>query len=182
MGGDLWLDSEVGKGSTFHFTVRCEAVSAKPKRPTSLAQLNLKDRRLLFVDDNPTNLRILGNLAAKWGMPAEAAESGAAALEKAATSSFDFAILDMHMPEMDGITLARELRARLKDSCPSLILLSSWGIFPRRKPMACSTRCSPSLPDRARSLTRWSGSRAKTAPLQSNLPPPARPRRPMKVP
>jgi PAS domain S-box-containing protein len=149
MGGRLWVESETGKGSTFSFTIRAETVPSKPKRFLGSSQLHLKGSRLLVVDDNATNRRILCGLAAKWGMEVAAAESGPAALallEK--ESRFDFAILDMHMPEMDGFRLAEEYHKRLGAQCPPLILLSSLGsaILPQGSPQFAAVLTKPAKP------------------------------------
>jgi len=128
MGGTMWVESEVGRGSIFHFTMIVETVASKPRAYLTAGKTNLAGKRLLLVDDNATNRRILTTLTAGWGMTSRAASTGTEALVWLRESQpFDAAILDMQMPEMDGLTLAREIR-RLRPS-PQLpiVLLSSLG-------------------------------------------------------
>ncbi|MBI5769731.1 MAG: PAS domain S-box protein [Verrucomicrobia bacterium] len=128
MGGRMWVESEEGKGSAFSFTIVAEACASKPRPWLTASVANLKGRRLLVVDDNATNRRILGEVAAGWGMEAVLCESGAEALRRLrAGELFDVAVLDMHMPGMDGCELAQEIR-RLRDPAGlPLVLLSSLG-------------------------------------------------------
>jgi PAS domain S-box-containing protein len=128
MGGKIWLESKVGQGSAFHFSFPVEKAPDLPKIEIRDAHKLLKGRRVLIVDDNPTNRLILIRQTKSWGLEPQAAASGEEALSWIkAGESFDFAILDMQMPDMDGVMLAGELRKhRLAEDIP-LILFSSLG-------------------------------------------------------
>ena len=113
MGGSMWAESAgPGKGSTFRFTIRAPIATAAPTSRRSITgeQPALKHKRILVVDDNATNRRILALQAAKWGMVAQDTADPAQALPMLAGERFDLAILDMHMPGMDGATLAARIR------------------------------------------------------------------------
>jgi signal transduction histidine kinase/DNA-binding response OmpR family regulator len=129
MGGTMWVDSSgAGRGSTFTFTIAAPVATlpAPGRREFIGAQPRLQGRRVLVVDDNATNRRVLGLQMAKWGMVPADADSPAAALRRLKEErAFDLAILDMHMPQMDGLELAQRLHA----SHPALplVLFSSLG-------------------------------------------------------
>ncbi|MBN1177855.1 MAG: response regulator [Anaerolineae bacterium] len=129
MGGAMWVESEgvPGKGSTFHFTIRAVQATDLPGRALPLGELpELRGRSVLIVDDNATNRRILTLQAQGWGMQPHATGSPHEALEWVQQGTrFDMAILDLHMPEMDGVNLGQALRSA--NFSPPLILLSSLG-------------------------------------------------------
>jgi len=128
MGGSMWVESEVGVGSTFHFTIRAEAVPSQSHISLRGAQPLLVGKRLLVVDDNATNRRILALQAESWGMVVRATGSGREALEWIRQGDpFDLAILDMQMPEMDGIMLAQEIRKLPERQSLPLVILTSMG-------------------------------------------------------
>ncbi len=131
MDGKMWVESVPQKGSTFHFTLPMQAAPAPELRQVSLdtRQPQLSELRLLVVDDNPTNCRILTLQAGKWGMIPRAAQNAAQALELLKSGeSFDLAILDMQMPGMDGLTLAGEIRKLPAANSMPLVLLTSMGV------------------------------------------------------
>jgi signal transduction histidine kinase/DNA-binding response OmpR family regulator len=129
MGGRMWVESQVGRGSTFHFTVLAEPVDLDVRTRFHGAQPRLAGRRLLVVDDNPTNRRILILQTQDWGMISFETGSPREALEWVRRGDrFDLAILDMHMPEMDGLTLAKEIRRLRDEKSLPVVMLSSVGL------------------------------------------------------
>lgn len=127
MGGRIEVASTLGQGSTFSFDLPYEAATCVPR--TAMAEgAELAGRRLLIVDDNATNRRILAKQVGSWGLVAETVESGTAALKLIdAGTRFDAALIDMQMADMDGLTLAAELRGRLPASQLPLLVLTSQG-------------------------------------------------------
>src|SRR5205823_2303994 len=129
MGGHMWAQSEgTGKGSTFLFSIVALIGELPPTRQRDFVgvQPMLQGKRVLVIDDNATNRRVLGLQTGKWGMASRTTESPNEALRWLdAGEIFDVAIVDMHMPEMDGVALARAIRAR--SATLPLVLFSSLG-------------------------------------------------------
>ena len=129
MGGRMWVVSEEGRGSTFHFTIQAEAASSKPLLYLNGVPTHLTGKRLLIVDDNSTNRRILATLAQNWSLAPRVADSGLAALLLVDSGeTFDVAIIDMQMPGMDGVALGYEIRKRPGCEKLPMVLLSSVGM------------------------------------------------------
>jgi two-component system sensor histidine kinase/response regulator len=121
MNGRIWMESEPGKGSSFHFIIRLGVQGAPAARSAPAHPEQLRDVHVLIVDDNFTNRRVLEGMLTRWGMRPTAVEGGRAGLQalqvaKSTGRPFPLVLLDGQMPEMDGFTLADLIR---KD--PSLV-------------------------------------------------------------
>lgn len=130
MGGQIEVESTPGSGSTFWFTAHFEPSDAILEDDGPLPELS--GRRVLIVDDNATNRRILDHQVSAWGMLPTVAAGGAEALRELATASengtsFDLAILDLQMPGMDGLQLAAAIKATPAHASIPLVILTSLG-------------------------------------------------------
>ena len=132
MGGDISVESEPGKGARFHFSVLL-APPAGPIENTTPASLEaLRGMKVLVVDDNHTNLRILQETLLRWNMQPSIVDSGDQALQKLASAwhraePFRLILTDMHMPLMDGFTLIERIRNQALSPAPTIVMLTSAG-------------------------------------------------------
>ncbi len=130
MGGTMSVESRVGEGSEFRFTIRARSAerAVRMRRELRGRQPTLAGKRALVVDDNETNRRIVAAYVDRWGMQARLTGSPREALGWIlAGESFDVGVLDMHMPEMDGVTLARAIRESRPATVLPLLLFTSLG-------------------------------------------------------
>ncbi|MFC1596868.1 PAS domain S-box protein [Planctomycetota bacterium] len=130
MGGRIWAESQPGQGSEFHFTARFGLVQGEPPRWPAAETGAIRGTRVLVVDDNATNRLILEEILGNWGMSPTAASGGREALRllgeaRQAGEPFALVISDVHMPEMDGFQLVREIKREPSAGSTIIMMLTS---------------------------------------------------------
>jgi CheY-like chemotaxis protein len=131
MQGKMWVESQENRGSTFYFTITAKAAPAKHHAPKAESPqvAQLQGKRLLIVEDNKTHRQILNLQTQAWGMIPVVTSSGGEALRFLERQEpFDLAVLDMQMPEMDGLELATRIRQIPIYQKLPLVVLSSLGV------------------------------------------------------
>jgi len=130
MQGRIWVESEVGQGSMFHFTARFQAQPRPAETAVNEDTVLLHDVRVLIVDDNASNRRILSQMVARWGMKPTNVDGGRAALSELKRANlvqepFRLVLLDAVMPESDGFTLVEQIQSDPDQSGTIIMMLSS---------------------------------------------------------
>ncbi|MDT3401552.1 response regulator [Mucilaginibacter terrae] len=132
MYGRIWVESEFGAGTTFNFTVNIKAQSNVKEYKPLVAPKDLIGKRALIIDDNRTNLRILKGQCEHWGIHADVFDIPQDGINSMASQKYDIIILDMLMPQMDGIQVAHNIVDLYGRKTP-IILFSSAAHFPPEK-------------------------------------------------
>ncbi len=132
MGGRIWAESREGHGSTFRFTADFARTRAVDREPDSIDPRGLEGLRVLIVDDNDTNRRILEQMLHGWRMKPVAASGAPEAFEQltsavASGERFDMVITDAQMPDMDGFALARRIKKDRRLKATPIVMLTSMG-------------------------------------------------------
>lgn len=137
MGGDLQVTSEMGVGSIFTFTIPMKKSAKQSKATISTASMQQMDLDALLVEDNSANQAIATSFLNRWGIKVTIANNGAEALEKVVDKSFDFILMDMRMPVMDGYEASRQIRLMEGDyfSKVPIIALTASTLFDQKKKM-----------------------------------------------
>jgi len=130
MDGQFWIDSEVGCGSTFSFTIRFPIRHTSETPAQAIPEVAVRDLPVLVVDDNATNRHILQEILSRWQMQPTMADSGRQALARLAQAReqgqpFALVLLDAHMPEMDGFTVATHMQQEPTLAGTTILMLSS---------------------------------------------------------
>lgn len=130
MNGHIWAESEVNKGTCFKFTILLKVNKAIKQYKQIASTTDLTGKYALLIDDNKTNLRILKGHCELWGMHADTAVSGTDGIQAMSKKTYDIVIIDLLMPEKNGVETAKEINELYGPSTPPLILFSSAGYFP----------------------------------------------------
>jgi len=127
MGGKIALEEGGERGTVFRFTV--SVLVAPAAAPAAQRSFKAADARVLLVDDNLTFLRVLETYLSNWGCRTASVSSGSQALERLAKEEFDLVVMDLQMPEMDGVETARRIRERWPaPGGPKIVGMTAWGV------------------------------------------------------
>jgi CheY-like chemotaxis protein len=135
MGGEIWAESEEGKGSKFRFTIQAETIpderpdSGEKDRERSIRKLSVdKPLSILVAEDNPSNQKVLVEMLKRLGYRPDAVANGAEVIQALKIRSYDLVFMDIRMPEMDGLSAAKEIRKVWPNNGPTIVAITAFAM------------------------------------------------------
>ncbi len=135
MGGKIWFESIPGKGSTFHFMILAETIPGKQLESgevdlgvASESFSGLKPMRILVAEDNPSNQRVLVEMLKRMGYRADAVADGREVIQALERQDYDLVLMDVKMPEMDGITATQVIRKLRLERGPTIVAITAYAL------------------------------------------------------